>query len=83
MPRKTTGSGTGSRKKTVTTKQPLTPQAVPAARKNVVPINLDDEIRRRAYELYLERGSAPGSERDDWMLAEQQIRQRYAPQQTA
>ena len=29
----------------------------PDSRKNVVPINLDDEIRRRAYELYQQRGT--------------------------
>jgi hypothetical protein len=46
-------------------------------RKNVVPINLEDEIRRRAYELYLQRGNSPGSEAGDWLAAEDEIRQRY------
>jgi len=26
----------------------------------------DDEIRRRAYEIYLRRGGEPGHETDDW-----------------
>jgi len=32
-----------------------------------------DEIRRRAYEIYLERGSAPGQEREDWLQAEREM----------
>jgi len=51
-------------------------------RKNVVvPINLDDEIRRRAYELYQQRGSAPGNEAEDWFAAEREVRERYQRQQ--
>lgn len=52
------------------------------ARKSVVvPINLEDEIRRRAYELYQQRGNAPGSEAEDWFAAEREVRQRYQQQQ--
>jgi hypothetical protein len=50
-------------------------------RKNVVPINLEDEIRRRAYELYQQRGSGSGSETEDWLTAEREVRQRYQQQQ--
>jgi hypothetical protein len=50
------------------------------SRKNVVPINLDDEIRRRAYELYQQRGFGSGSEAEDWLNAEREIRQRYRQQ---
>ncbi len=49
-------------------------------RKNVVPINLDDEIRRRAFELYQERGTAAGNEAEDWLTAEREVRQRYHQQ---
>jgi Protein of unknown function (DUF2934) len=49
-------------------------------RKNVVPINLEDEIRRRAYELYEERGARAGSEAEDWFNAEREVRQRYRQQ---
>jgi hypothetical protein len=38
--------------------------------------NLDEEIRRRAYELYLARGGRPGNPHEDWLRAEQQVRQR-------
>jgi len=47
---------------------------------NLVPINLEDEIRRRAYELYLQRGTAPGSEAEDWLTAEREIMLRYRKQ---
>src|SRR5271168_1938796 len=43
--------------------------AVNPAPVNLVPINLEDEVRRRAYELYLQRGTTPGSEADDWLTA--------------
>jgi hypothetical protein len=53
-------------------------------RKNVVvSINLEDEIRRRAYELYQQRGTASGSEAEDWLNAEREVRQRYRQQQSA
>ena len=54
------------------------------SRKNtVVPINLEDEIRRRADELYVQRGSIGGSEAEDWLRAEREVRQRYQKQQSA
>jgi hypothetical protein len=32
-----------------------------------------EEIRRRAYEIYLERGSRSGDELDDWLRAEREL----------
>jgi hypothetical protein len=32
-----------------------------------------EEIRRRAYEIYLERGGLPGDELDDWLRAEREL----------
>jgi len=32
-----------------------------------------DEIKRRAYEIYLERGGLPGQELEDWFQAEREI----------
>jgi len=52
-------------------------------KKVLVPINLEDEIRRRAYEIYEQRGNAPGSESEDWLAAEREVRERYHQQQTA
>jgi hypothetical protein len=31
------------------------------------------EIRRRAYEIYLERGGLPGSELEDWLQAKYEL----------
>jgi hypothetical protein len=50
------------------------------SRKNVVPINLEDEIRRRAYELYQQRNAGTGNEAEDWLAAEREVRQRYRQQ---
>lgn len=33
----------------------------------------EEEIRRRAYEIYVERGDLPGSEIDDWLRAEREL----------
>ena len=33
----------------------------------------EDEIRRRAYQRYLDRGGAPGSDFDDWLEAEREL----------
>ena len=32
-----------------------------------------EEIRLRAYEIYLERGGLPGDELDDWLQAEREL----------
>jgi len=34
----------------------------------------EEEVRRRAYELYRERGEEPGHELDDWTRAERELR---------
>jgi hypothetical protein len=73
MSRKTTGNGVSNRsKKTGASAQPAA---------NLVPGNLEEEIRRRAYELFLQRqatGSGEnGDENLDWLTAEREIRSRY------
>jgi NADPH:quinone reductase-like Zn-dependent oxidoreductase len=35
--------------------------------------SFDDQIRGRAYELYLDRGAQPGRELDDWLQAEREL----------
>jgi hypothetical protein len=35
---------------------------------------LEERIRRRAYELYVQRGNESGSELNDWLQAEEEIR---------
>ncbi len=45
------------------------------------PVNIEEEIRRRAYELYLQRGATAGAghgdENQDWLIAESEILSRY------
>jgi hypothetical protein len=55
-------------------------KAQPEARKNIVPINLEDEIRRRAYELWEQHGCVDGQENEHWLLAEREVRERYQTQ---
>ena len=37
-------------------------------------LSMEEQIRRRAYERYLDRGNEPGSELVDWLRAEAEIR---------
>jgi hypothetical protein len=37
-------------------------------------LSLAGRIHRRAYELYVQRGNQSGSELDDWLQAEEEIR---------
>lgn len=50
------------------------------SRPNLVPINLEDEIRRLAYLMSERRGFEPGHEAEDWIAAEREVLQRYQPQ---
>ena len=38
-------------------------------------LSLEEQVRRRAYELYVQRGNESGSELDDWLQAEEEILQ--------
>ena len=37
-------------------------------------LSLEERIRLRAHELHIQRGSQSGSELDDWLQAEEEIR---------
>jgi len=93
MARKSTGSTTPRSKKTaISVEQPVTqPVSLEIVeevhRKNVaVPVvtagkngaNLDEEIRYRAYELYLQRNGTGGDPNSDWLVAEREVRARHA-----
>lgn len=54
------------------------PEIVKAeSRSNLIPINLEEEIRRLAYLMSERRGFVPGHETEDWLAAEHEIRERY------
>ncbi len=63
-----------SRSKTTDTSAPAAPKAkrVRAAAAPAEPTV--DDIRRRAYERYLERGGRHGQHFDDWVEAEKELR---------
>jgi len=64
-----------------TTKTTRRPEIVKTdTRSNLVPINLDDEIRRLAYLLSERRGFEPGHETEDWLNAEREVLGRYEQQ---
>lgn len=46
-------------------------------RANIVPINVEEEVRRLAYLMAERRGFEPGHEAEDWFAAEHEVRQRY------
>ncbi len=56
-------------------------EVVKTESRRLVPINMEDEVRRRAYELYQQRGAVSGHESEDWLAAEREVQQRYHQQQ--
>lgn len=76
---KTPGNG-NTRKKQVATMPAFNP---PESKPNSSTTDLEVEIRRRAYELYEQRGYTPGHEDEDWLVAEQEVLARYNQLQSA
>jgi len=86
MPRAKTPRNTTSTNKQVISMPEVT--AAPQIRKSAglgapAPIDLEAQIRQRAYELYEERGRTPGQETEDWFRAEREVRARNHHQQSA
>jgi hypothetical protein len=67
---KTPGNGNTRRKPAVETTLSAKPFE---SSKNTSPVDLEGEIRQRAYELYARRGYVPGHENEDWLVAEQEV----------
>jgi hypothetical protein len=66
--------------------KPTSPTAIP----NQIPTkvtkstpDLQEQIRRRAHELYEQRGRDEGHELDDWLQAESEVTQQKAKTVTA
>ena len=55
----------------------------PEVKKNSSPVDVEAEIRRRAYELYQQHGCTPGHEDEDWLVAEREVLARHNHQQSA
>jgi hypothetical protein len=41
-----------------------------------------EEVARRAFEIFLERGGEPGHDLDDWLQAELELLREYAARRT-
>jgi hypothetical protein len=72
---------TSSRKTTAKQSSPVTPirENSSAAENGAAQLDpgIEDEIRRRAYELYQERGGQHGFDQEDWSRAETEILSKY------
>jgi outer membrane protein TolC len=51
------------------------PACAPAKELPSENLSLEEQIQRRAYELYVQRGNQSGSELNDWLQAEEEILQ--------
>lgn len=72
------GAALNGTKKALRKKTTAMPEIVKSdMRATIVPINLEEEVRRLAYLLAEHRGFEPGHEVDDWFAAEREVRQRY------
>ena len=60
-------------------KKPGRSRQKPAAAPSVAPLQVptEEEIRQRAYAIYLARGGTHGRHRDDWEQAERELRAEY------
>lgn len=89
-PRKSTG--TRSAKKSTLQPIPIDSGTTGTAGNGVAPEHtsatqrhqgMEEEIRRRAYELYEQRGRQEGSHEEDWSRAEEEIRSKYQREKSA
>jgi Protein of unknown function (DUF2934) len=64
-----------------TAAKPKTPALKTKAKK--LELSLDDIIRLRAYEIYLQRGATPGNQHEDWQIAEREVREHFSPEAEA
>ena len=77
MARKTNGSTVSTRKKKdLASTMPTNVSSIEEGRQNLQE-RVEDEIRLRAYEIYLERNGSPGDEYQDWLSAEREVRARH------
>jgi len=68
-------------RKTESRRTPKKPEIVKTEpRANLIPINLEDEVRRLAYLFSERRGFEAGHETEDWLNAEREVLQRYHQQ---
>ena len=62
-----------SKAKTIGSTDPAQLRAAVEKRERLLQSTPEQEIRNRAYEIYLERGAQPGYEVEDWLQAEREL----------
>jgi hypothetical protein len=65
-----------SKAKTIVSTDSTQPAMAVAERERLLHSTGEQEIRDRAYEIYLRRGAQPGSEVEDWLQAERELQAR-------
>jgi hypothetical protein len=59
------------------------PMAQPRTKAKSLQVSIEEIIRLRAYEIYLERGATPGNPHEDWDVAEREVRAHFGQQAQA
>ena len=62
-----------SKAKTIGSTEPTQPKTAVEEREVLLHSTREQEIRNRAYEIYLQRGGQPGYELEDWLQAEREL----------
>jgi Protein of unknown function (DUF2934) len=62
-----------SKAKIVGRTDPTQPETAIEEREGALHSTREQEIRNRAYEIYLQRGGLPGYELEDWLQAEREL----------
>jgi len=86
MPKAKTPRATTPSNKQVLTMPEITPTPQPrkaSSSANTQNVDLEGQIRQRAYELYQERGYTAGQENEDWLQAEREVMARQNHKQSA
>jgi hypothetical protein len=66
-----------------TSVMPKTSQARPRVKAKPMQASIEDVIRLRAYEIYLQRGATPGNPHEDWNVAEREVRAHFGQEAEA
>ena len=62
-----------SKAKIIGSTDPAQPETAVEERDGLAHSTREQEIRNRAYEIYLQRGGQPGYEVEDWLQAEREL----------
>ena len=62
-----------SKAATIGSTDPPEPDTTVEEREGLPPSSREQEIRNRAYEIYLQRGGQSGNELEDWLQAEREL----------